>query len=117
VIFASAEQALGFVAAQQGRWQGCAGKTITQTQPGKSIPWTFHEVTGNPPKISMLHDAADGTGVTCQRVLNAVSNVVLDINACGPQVTNQASQIAKERRRSATERLAGSRESMRSEDG
>jgi hypothetical protein len=33
------------------------------------------------------------------------------------QVTNQASQIAKERRRSATERLAGSRESMRSEDG
>ena len=31
---------------------------------------------------------------TCQRVLNAVSNVVLDVNACGPQVTNQASQIA-----------------------
>jgi serine/threonine kinase PknH len=94
VIFASAEQAIGFVTAQQGRWQGCAGKTVTQNQPGKSIPWTFHDVTGNPPKISMLHDAADGTGVTCQRVLNAVSNLVLDINACGPQVTNQAGQIA-----------------------
>jgi serine/threonine kinase PknH len=34
--------------------------------------------------------------MTCQRVLNAVSNVVLDVNACGPQVTNQASQIATE---------------------
>jgi hypothetical protein len=32
--------------------------------------------------------------VTCHRVLNAVSNVVLDVNACGPQITNQASQIA-----------------------
>jgi serine/threonine-protein kinase len=94
VIFASAEQAIGFVAAQQGMWQGCAGKAVTQTQPGKSIPWKFHDVTGNPPKIALLHDAADGTGVTCQRVLNAVSNLVLDINACGPQVTNQASQIA-----------------------
>ena len=75
-------------------WRGCAGKTVTQTQPGKSIPWTFHDVTGNPPKVSLLHDSADNAGVTCQRVLNAVSNVVLDVNACGPQVTNQASQIA-----------------------
>jgi serine/threonine protein kinase len=93
-IFASANQALAFVTAQDSMWRGCAGKTLTQTQPGTSIPWTFHDVTGNPPKISLLHDSADNTGVTCQRVLNAVSNVVLDVNACGPQVTNQASQIA-----------------------
>jgi serine/threonine protein kinase len=26
--------------------------------------------------------------------LNAVSNVVLNVNACGPQITDQASQIA-----------------------
>ncbi|BBZ39327.1 serine/threonine-protein kinase PknH/PknJ [Mycobacterium conspicuum] len=94
VIFASAEQALGFVTAQQGAWHGCAGKTLTQNQPGTSLLWTFHDVTGNPPKISLVHDSANNSGVTCQRVLNAVSNVVLDVNACGPQVTNQASQIA-----------------------
>jgi serine/threonine kinase PknH len=98
VIFASAQQALAFVTAQQSIWGGCAGKTVTQNQPGTSLPWTFHDVTGNPPKISLLHDgannSANNTGISCQRVLNAVSNVVLDVNACGPQVTNQASQIA-----------------------
>ena len=98
VIFASAEQAIGFVTAQQSIWGGCAGKTVTQTQPGTSLPWTFHDVTGNPPKISLLHDgannAANNSGISCQRMLNAVSNVVLDVNASGTQVTNQASQIA-----------------------
>jgi serine/threonine kinase PknH len=36
---------------------------------------------------------ADGNGVACEHVLSAVSNLVLDVNVCAPQTTNQASMI------------------------
>lgn len=94
VVFASAEQATGFVYAQNTRWHLCAGKAVTQTNAGKTFPWAFHDVTGAPPKIALVHDATDNTGVTCQHVLSAVSNLVLDVQACAAQLTNQASQIA-----------------------
>ena len=47
-----------------------------------------------PPKIALLHDSTDNTGATCQHVLSAVSNLVLDVNACASQLTNQPSRIA-----------------------
>ncbi|OBK11897.1 hypothetical protein A5636_12840 [Mycobacterium asiaticum] len=95
VVFASAEQATGFVTGQQNQWQQCAGRTITQVNAGKSIDWAFREVTGNPPRISLQRDPVSGiTGVACQHVLNAVSNVVIDVNVCAPGTTDQAGQIA-----------------------
>jgi serine/threonine kinase PknH len=95
VLFASAEQATQFVFSQYTQWSGCAGKTVTQkTDDGKTFSWRFHEVTGAPPKIALVHDSTDNLGATCQHVLSAVSNVVIDVSACASQLTNQASQIA-----------------------
>ncbi|OBA77821.1 serine/threonine protein kinase [Mycobacterium sp. 1164966.3] len=95
VHFASAAQATQFVYAQQSQWNGCAGKPVTQTtHDGQTLSWKFHEVTGAPPKIALIHDSTDNRGTTCQHVLSAVSNVVIDVSACAPQLTNQASQIA-----------------------
>ncbi|WP_232022106.1 sensor domain-containing protein [Mycobacterium basiliense] len=47
----------------------------------------------DPPKIS-LHRGPEGSVVICQHVLSAVSNVVLEVNVCAPQVTDQSSRIA-----------------------
>jgi serine/threonine kinase PknH len=93
-IFASADQALGFVTSQATLWRNCAGKTVTQVNSGKTFQWTFGEVTGDPPKISLQRTLADGNGVACEHVLSAVCNLVLDVNVCAPQVIDQASQIA-----------------------
>lgn len=88
-------QALGFVTAQAARWRECAGKTVTQTNSGKSSQWAFRQVTGDRLKISLLRDPAGGPkDVTCEHVLSAVSNLVLDVNVCAPQVTDQAGQVA-----------------------
>ncbi|WP_204815130.1 serine/threonine-protein kinase PknH/PknJ [Mycobacterium riyadhense] len=95
VIFASADQALGFVTAQAVQWRDCAGKTVTQVNSGKEFHWTFREVSGDPPKISLLRDPAGAVkDVTCQHVLSAVSHLVFDVNVCSPQTIDQASQIA-----------------------
>ncbi|EPQ76227.1 serine/threonine-protein kinase PknH/PknJ [Mycobacterium marinum] len=93
VIFASADQAVGFVAAQADQWRSCAGKDVTQVNNGKTSRWTFRDVSGAPPKISLQRDLADSV-VVCQHVLSAVSNIVLDVNVCAPNVTDQASEIA-----------------------
>jgi serine/threonine kinase PknH len=48
-----------------------------------------------PPTISLQRDPVSGVkDVACQHTISAVSNVVLDVNVCAPQTTDQASQIA-----------------------
>ena len=95
MVFATAEQAVGFVTAQQSQWQACAGRTVTQVNAGKSIDWAFRDVTGSPPKISLQREPTKGLkDLTCEHVLNAVSNLVIDVNVCAPGTTDQASQIA-----------------------
>lgn len=93
VIFASADQALKFVAAQVESWRYCAGRSVTQVKYGKATQWTFAEVSGNPPNIALAHSLA-GSPVVCQHVLSAVSNTVLDVNVCAPGTINQARLIA-----------------------
>jgi len=49
-----------------------------------------------------LNTLDDGNGYVCQHVLRAVLNVVLDVNACGYHIGDQAGQIAEEMAASAT---------------
>lgn len=95
VIFASADQARAFVTAQAEQWRTCAGRTVTQVNKGATSTWTFREVSGNPPDIALQHTLANSP-VVCQHVIHAVSNVVIDVNACAPGIINQARQIANQ---------------------
>ncbi|WAC89343.1 serine/threonine-protein kinase PknH/PknJ [Mycobacterium sp. Aquia_213] len=95
VIFASAAQAQAFVTSQAEQWRTCAGRTVTQVNKGTTSEWTFREISGNPPNIALQHTLANSP-VVCQHVLSAVSNVVIDVNACAPGLINQARQIANE---------------------
>ncbi|WP_374021554.1 serine/threonine-protein kinase PknH/PknJ [Mycobacterium sp. HNNTM2301] len=95
VIFASAEQARGFVNDQSNRWRDCAGKSVTQPGDKAPLEWTFGQLSGNPPNIALQHTLADNS-VVCQHVLQAVSNVVLDVNVCAPGTINQARLIANQ---------------------
>jgi serine/threonine-protein kinase len=95
VIFASANQAQGFVTSQLAQWRTCAGTSVTQVNDGTTSVWTFREISGNPPNIAMQHSLANSP-VVCQHVLSAVSNVVLDVNVCAPGTINQARQITNQ---------------------
>ena len=64
------------------------------TDSNKSYQWTFGKLVGSPPKIGLPTKQEHAAGWGCQHVLSAVSNAVLDVNACGYQITDQAGQIA-----------------------
>ncbi|ETW24460.1 sensor domain-containing protein [Mycobacterium gastri] len=94
VGFPSAEKARAFLQASADKWAACANKTVKFTTSSKSSEWTFGDVTGAPPKITQVRTETDGSGKTCQHVLKAVSDVVIEVEACGTDIADGAGQIA-----------------------
>jgi serine/threonine kinase PknH len=96
VLFPSADKAKAFLQASADKWKGCANKTVsvTNTNKGKTYRWSFADITGEPPKFSVveMQEAADGWG--CERALGVANNVIADVNACAYHVDkDQAGQI------------------------
>ncbi len=92
--FPSADQARAFVKTSVAQWKSCGGQTVTVTYDnGNSYRWTLGALTGDVPKVIQLDTQENGGGWACQRVLSAVSNVVLDVKACGNRIANEGNQI------------------------
>jgi serine/threonine-protein kinase len=94
VTFPTADKAKAYLQTSLGKWKNCAGKTITVTAKSKTYRWTFAEVNGAFPKITVVDTQVDANGWECQRALAVANNVVVDINACGFHIVDQGSQIA-----------------------
>jgi serine/threonine-protein kinase len=94
IAFPTADKAKSFLQASLTRWKGCAGKTVTVTNKGKTYRWTFSEVQGNSPKITVTDVQEGANGWECQRAMEVANNVIVDVNACGYQITDQGGQIA-----------------------
>jgi streptogramin lyase len=94
VSFASPADASDFVTGSLGKWKSCAGKTVTTTEGGNATAgWQLSSPGGSAPKITTVATQVGGKGWICQRALNAVANVVLDVTACDRNITDQAAQI------------------------
>jgi serine/threonine kinase PknH len=93
--FPSADQAGAFVKSSAAKWKSCTGQPVTQTDPGKTVRWTVGDLTGTDTRIVQPHTRAEpADGWHCQHVLSAVTNVVVDVDACGYRVTDEGRQIA-----------------------
>lgn len=93
VSFASADPARKFLNTSLGKWRSCAGQTITDTLNGKTDSWTFGNLGGNAPAITLVRTQVGAHGYACQHALSAVSNVVLDVSTCDTPINGQAAKI------------------------
>ncbi|MDQ2628293.1 MAG: sensor domain-containing protein, partial [Actinomycetota bacterium] len=85
--------AAAFVQQSVPQWRGCVGKTVTVSYPDRNTyTWDIGEAVGDAPRISQTYTLRPG-GYTCQRVLDAVADTVIDVKACGAVVTDQASVL------------------------
>ena len=84
-----------FIDEQTKAWEGCADDVITIKD--KVGPGTTQErvtaVRARPHTVIASHRAVSSES-RCQHVLQAVSNVILDVDACGNNVSDQAEAIA-----------------------
>jgi serine/threonine kinase PknH len=94
VSFETAGKAEEFVRASAEKWNACGGKSVELKENGKVGNWTFGNVAGAPPRITQLRTLGDPDRPACERVLSAVSDVVLDVMACEVGVADQGGQIA-----------------------
>jgi hypothetical protein len=93
--FESAEKARAFVEASAEKWRSCAGQNVTFTAAnGKANDWSFGNVTGAAPKIAQIRTQPDGR--SCQHVLSAVSDVVIEVQACGADISDGAGRMAEQ---------------------
>jgi len=93
-VFPSADKARALVEASAEKWRTCANQTVKFTSSGKAAEWNVGELTGAAPKITQVRTLADGSGRGCQHVLSAVEDVVIDVQACGPEPGDGAARIA-----------------------
>ena len=105
VSFPTADTARAFVAASADKWKACAGSAVTVTATGGVGHWTFGDLTGAAPKITHPRTRKDGTN-QCQRVLRAVSAIVLDLVACAPAIQDQAPRSPTTSSNSASDALS-----------
>lgn len=92
--FPTPDMARAFVKTSAGQWKSCAGQNVTETYDnGNTYRWSFGNVVGDVPKISQVDTQEDGGGWACQHVLSAVSNVVIDVRACGYHITDEGNRI------------------------
>jgi serine/threonine kinase PknH len=94
--FPTADKAKAFVQTEQDKWKACAGQPITITDQGKTYRWTFAQVNGDPPKITLARTQEGAEGWACQHAISAANNIVVDIDACDYNLNNQASQAAEQ---------------------
>ena len=100
VGFPSADLALEFVKKSAGKMRTCAGQNITETQSGLTLQWTVGDLVGDVPTITQLSTVQSGKA--CQRALRGLSNLVVDVTACGRGVSDQGRQIADQMAAKAT---------------
>jgi hypothetical protein len=93
ILFPSADKAKSFMETAAGKWNGCPGKTVTVTNKGKTYRWTFAQINGSPPKMTVLDIQEGADGWECQRAMSQANNVIVDINACGDHISDQGGQI------------------------
>lgn len=91
----NSDRAAAFVARSADQWKQCARQVATATylSDNRSYRWDVGDFSGGSTKIFQRFTEVDGNGYACQRVLNAVSDYVIDVKACGPGVTDEASRI------------------------
>ncbi len=95
VSYPSADAAKKFFAESAGRWSGCSNHRVNMTSTGfPETTLTFGSLTKADTELTMpLSRSGDG-GRQCQRALAVDNNLIIDVSACGPTISNQASSIA-----------------------
>jgi serine/threonine kinase PknH len=96
VSFPTPQTAQDFVAKEAQRWPACSGAALTTTNP--TIPaqtWWIASVGKDGDVVTAVSNREGSSGYTCQHAVTSRNNVVIDVDACGWDVTHQGTTIAQ----------------------
>jgi hypothetical protein len=87
VSYRTADGARQFFAESTDRWSKCAHHTVNIQLNGQALPkWVSGELTKTDSRLAIPYTRTSGDQTrSCQRALQVVANVILDLQACKPQ--------------------------------
>jgi hypothetical protein len=98
VSFPSANEASAFYNSSASRWNDCANRqyhVVKASWPDEI--WSVGPISNSNGLLSTTRTREDANGWSCQRVLTASNNVVIDVVACGSMnPTDAATSIARQ---------------------
>lgn len=94
IYYPTAKAANDFVAKQAQAWPKCNGVTLHPDPALNDGIWTVGTVANRGGMLSVISTQEGAEGWQCQRALTARNNVVIDVNSCGFNRTDQAIAIA-----------------------
>lgn len=92
VLYPSAENAQQFFADSSAMWQDCANSAIAVGE-GNYL-WQLDEVGVGDTLITQKTTQEGADGWACQHALSVVSNLTVEVWACGYSITHEAAEIA-----------------------
>ncbi|WP_204806049.1 sensor domain-containing protein [Mycobacterium riyadhense] len=95
VSFSSAQAAADFVAKEAKNWPLCNGTSLSTTNPNSAPQiWWVATVNQHQGILTALINREGAQGWSCQHALAAHNNIVIDVEACGRDISQQGVAIA-----------------------
>ena len=94
VAFENSSEAIKFVDASVRQWQACGGKRVTYTgTDGIADSWTIGSPQSAGEITSVVNSGVGRWG--CSHAIASKANVVVDVDACGYHVVDEATTMVK----------------------
>ena len=94
VSFPTADRATEFIAAQTQAWQSCDGQTVALDPDDDPLPVTVASVGSDGITVTAIAFPEGTSNSGCDRALRAEGNVVVDVQNCGAQPSQNAARVA-----------------------
>lgn len=104
VLYPSAEDAQQFFDDSKATWEDCAGSAISVDDADASYLWEIDDLAAEDTLITQLTTQEDADGWACQHALSVVSNLTVEVWACGYSITDEATAIANDMIANAAEK-------------
>jgi hypothetical protein len=103
VLYPSAEQAQSFFHDSQSQWERCARNLLTVNSGESEAFWRLDDVTRENNLITQHSTQTTVDEWACQHALSVVSNLTVEVFACGYSIREEAATVANKMIANATE--------------
>ena len=104
VLYPSAEQAQNFFHDSQSQWEKCSRRSVSLKDAETTYRWEVGDVKAEDNLITQPTTQNDAKGWACQHALSVVSNLTVEVFACGYSIRDEAATIANKMIANATEK-------------
>jgi hypothetical protein len=96
VLYPSADKAKKFFDESESAWGKCAGYSVSVDDDTASYLWLIDSLTTEDSLITQMTAQEDAEGWGCQHAMAPVSNVIVEVWACGYTIKDEAATIAND---------------------